>query len=157
MLHQLDSIRFQYDISTRMLRWQWHGTLDLNKFEQAFNFMLSFSRQYKVTRWLADTSDMPLVGIDEQTWLSETWLPQFVALDVIRIGLVLPLGLHNVLVVEHLMNDAQHYTPSNVQFFSDTLAALDWLTNSAPHIEQLEREWQQQGYSTKTMMPAGRW
>ncbi|WP_345116841.1 hypothetical protein [Hymenobacter algoricola] len=126
-----------------LLRWQWRGSLDLDKFIKSFDYLAAFSQQHKVTRWLADTSDMPLVGIDEQVWLGEQWLPQFVELGVKKIGLVLPLSLHNVLVVEHLMFDAQHYTPSNVQFFSDTLAALDWLTDSAPRIGMLEQEWQQ--------------
>lgn len=141
MINRQDSLCFQYDDSLKLLRWQWQGSMDLGKFQDAFEQLADFSRQHRITKWLADTSDMPLVGSEEQTWLGEHWLPQFPRLGVSRIGLVLPLSLHNVLVVEHLMLDDQHYMPANVQFFSDTPAALDWLTDSSPRIQLLENEW----------------
>ncbi|RYU78927.1 hypothetical protein [Hymenobacter persicinus] len=126
-----------------LLRWKWRGSIDLIKFSQALDYLADFSQQHHVTRWLADTSDMPLVGIDEQVWLGEEWLPRFVRLGVSKIGLVLPLSLHNVLVIEHLMVDTQRYTPANLQFFSDSLAGLDWLTDSSPQIMALEQQWEQ--------------
>ncbi|SHI34332.1 hypothetical protein SAMN02745146_0594 [Hymenobacter daecheongensis DSM 21074] len=142
MILRVDSLYFQYDISLRLVRWQWHGSMDLLKFQRAFEGLADFSRQHHISKWLADTSDMPLVGFEEQVWLGEQWLPQFARLGVYKIGLVLPLKQHNALVVEHLMFDEQHYMPSSVQFFSDAAAALDWLTDSAPGIAALEQEWQ---------------
>jgi hypothetical protein len=143
MVYRLDSLCFQYDISMKLLRWKWRGPLDLIKFKEALDYLADFSLQHHITRWVADTSDMPLVGIDEQVWLGEEWLPRFIRLGVARIGLVLPLSLHNVLVIEHLIMDTQRYTPANMQFFSDALAALDWLTDSNPGILGLEQQWQQ--------------
>jgi hypothetical protein len=136
MICKLESLCLQYDISMKLLRWQWRGILDLPKFQRAFEGLADFSRQNRISGWLADTSDMPIVGIDEQAWLSEKWLPNFARLGVSKIGLVLPLSLHNMLVVEHLVYDAQRHLPGHVQFFSDTAAAFDWLTDSSPRIPQ---------------------
>ncbi|MFD2785854.1 hypothetical protein [Hymenobacter rubripertinctus] len=109
----------------------------------AFERLLAYSQQYQVRRWLADVSNLPLVNTDEQAWLSETWLPRFKALPIRTLALVLPINLHNQLVVEALLVEGRPQPRANVQFFSDIPAALDWLTPSALVAGRMENEWQQ--------------
>ncbi|WP_426490090.1 hypothetical protein [Hymenobacter sp. 102] len=138
-----NSLLTQLEPSLQLLRWDWHGSLTTGSFQAAFEHLLHESRRYHVTRWLADVSHLPLVGTDEQAWLSENWLPRFAALQVQEVALVLPVSLHNQLVVESVLADGRRHIRADIQFFSDVPAALDWLTAAdTPLVERLEREWQ---------------
>jgi len=113
-------------------------------FERAFEQLLVCSDKYRIRKWLADVSRIPLVGTDEQAWLSEIWLPRFMPLQVRTVALVLPVSLHNQLVVESVLADGRRQVRADVQFFSDVHSALDWLTISADALMlQLEQEWQE--------------
>lgn len=86
---------------------------------------------------------MPLLGMDEQAWLSDVWLEQFLTLGVQHLAFIQPPNLHNQLIVETMLSEGQRHAKINFQFFSDIPAALDWLTrSSASLIEVLEYEWQ---------------
>ncbi|QJX47060.1 hypothetical protein HMJ29_08975 [Hymenobacter taeanensis] len=86
---------------------------------------------------------MPLLGLAEQAWLSDVWLEQFLVMGVEQLALIQPLSLHNQLVIENILSEGQRYAKIKFQFFSDSSAALDWLTRSTTHlVESLEYEWQ---------------
>ena len=139
-----NSLFLHYDTGLRLLRWQWHGPIHVAEFQAAFYYLMELSGKEKVRRWLIDTTDMPVVGIDEQAWLSETWLPLFAKLQVTDIAIILPSSLHNQLVVETILADGQRYDCGEIQFFSDVTSALDWLTNSSGRGPELELEWLQE-------------
>ena len=142
MVQVFNSLQIQLEPTLQLLRWDWAGPMYTTGMSAAFERLLIYSRQYQVRRWLADVSNLPLVSTDEQAWLSEFWLPQFMALPIRALALVLPINLHNQLVVESLLADGRRQFRADVQFFSDIPAALDWLTPTAPVAEQLENEWQ---------------
>ncbi|RSK49450.1 STAS/SEC14 domain-containing protein [Hymenobacter rigui] len=138
-----NSLLTQLEPSLQILRWDWHGSMTTSSFQAAFEKLLQYSRQQHVKRWLADVSHLPLVGTDEQAWLSENWLPRFAALQIREIALVLPVNLHNQLVVESVLADGRRHIRAEIQFFSDVPAALDWLTaGNDDMVEQMEQEWQ---------------
>ncbi|RSK30224.1 STAS/SEC14 domain-containing protein [Hymenobacter metallilatus] len=125
------------------MRWDWQGSITNSSFRAAFEHLVHYSRQQHVKRWLADVSNLPLVGIDEQGWLSEHWLPRFATLHIREVALVLPVSLHNQLVVESILADGRRHSRADIQFFSDVPAALDWLTNANETlVEHLQQEWQ---------------
>lgn len=143
MVHAFDSLQIQLEPTLQLLRWDWAGPMHTAGVPAAFERLLVCSRQHHVRRWLADVSNLPLVTTDEQAWLSGVWLPQFLLLPIRTLALVLPINLHNQLVVESLLADGRRRVRADVQFFSDIPAALDWLTPSAVTAEQLENEWEQ--------------
>ncbi|TGE20441.1 hypothetical protein E5K00_20810 [Hymenobacter aquaticus] len=136
-----NSLFLHHDKGLRLLRWQWKGAMHPSQFRSAFFFLIELSEKQDIRRWLVDTSDMPMVGIDEQAWLSEEWLPRFAELKVTDIAIILPASMHNQLVVETVLSDGQRYECGEIQFFSDSTSALDWLTNSSGRGEELEAEW----------------
>jgi hypothetical protein len=142
MICLLDSLCIQFYPRLRLLRWQWQGPMSLPLFQLAFGELLMFSLQHSANRWLIDSSSMPALGIEEQAWLSELWLPCARTMPLRHVGWVLPEGIHNQLIVDSVINDGRRYLNANVQFFSDTPAALDWLTGSDSVVLELEREWQ---------------
>ncbi|MBX0292704.1 STAS/SEC14 domain-containing protein [Hymenobacter sp. HSC-4F20] len=127
----------------RLLRWEWKETVSSEDFQVAFKSLLAYSNSHQVKNWLADISHMPSVGTDEQAWLSETWLEQFAALGIEHIAFIQPVNLHNQLVLESVLTDGRRYLRTEVQFFSDILAALDWLTPSPCQAEHLEQQWKE--------------
>ncbi|TGE19640.1 hypothetical protein [Hymenobacter elongatus] len=141
-MNKPDSLFLHYDKGLRLLRWQWHGAMNAAQFQQALYYLIKLSDSQKIRRWLVDTTGMPIVGTDEQAWLSETWLPLFAKLPVKDIAIILPASLHNQLVVETVLSDGQRYECGEIQFFSDVTAALDWLTNSSGRGAELEQEWE---------------
>ena len=143
MVRAFGALLVQQEPSLQLLRWAWAGPLHTVGLRPAFEQLLTCSRGYKVRCWLADLSGLPPVSTDEQAWLSEVWLPQFALLQVRALSLVMPVDLHNQLVVENLLHDGRRQFQADVQFFSDTAAALDWLTSSETVAEQLEATWQQ--------------
>ncbi|TGE26354.1 hypothetical protein [Hymenobacter metallicola] len=143
-MHKPDSLLLHYDQGLRLLRWQWRGPISSAQFQAAFYYLLEKSDQERVRRWLVDTSSMPVVGIDEQAWLSDTWLPLFVRLQVTDVAIILPNNMHNQLVIENVLADGQRYECGDIQFFSDATSALDWLTNSSGRGLELEQEWSEQ-------------
>lgn len=144
MICVLDSLYLQIHPDSSLLRWEWRGIMSPLRFQVAFNHLLAYSVRYRVQRWMADTAAMPPVGSSEQAWFSDEWLPQAnnQGLALKNFALVLPANLHNQLALESMLADGRRYWSINVQFFSDTTTALDWLTNSSAVLYALEGEWQ---------------
>jgi hypothetical protein len=143
MICVVNSLFVQVSPHSRLLRWEWRGPLEFDEFEESLQKLLVISQGYNVTQWLVDSSTMPLLGMDEQAWLSDVWLEQFLTLGVQHLAFIQPPNLHNQLIVETMLSEGQRHAKINFQFFSDIPAALDWLTrSSASLIEVLEYEWQ---------------
>jgi len=137
-----------------MLRWEWHGPLNLPFFQEAFNQLLTYSMRHSITHMLADMRSIPPLGSDEQAWLNEVWLPRARCLELERLAFILPVSLHNQLVVEHFVQAAQPYFNAKVQFFSDGPSALDWLMRNPNHVVHLEQEWLERNLSNQTRLVA---
>ena len=100
-----------------------------------------YSLQQGANRWLIDSASLPPIGPDEQAWFSDLWLPCAEHLGLRHLALVLPGDVHNQLIIESAITDGQRYVKANIQFFSDTLSALDWLTGSPKLMHDMELEW----------------
>ncbi|MDF7814498.1 hypothetical protein [Hymenobacter sp. YC55] len=141
MIRILDSLCIQFYPKLRLLRWAWHGPMSLSKFQLAFGELMIFSLQQGANRWLIDSASLPPIGPDEQAWLSDLWLPCAEHLGLRHLALVLPGDVHNQLIIESVISDGQRYVKANLQFFSDALSALDWLTGSPTLVGDMELEW----------------
>ena len=142
MVGVFGSVCVQVSPHGQLLRVKWQGAASYESFQQSFEMIVAASRDHRVTQWLADISAMSPLGINEQKWLSESWLVQFAALGIHRIALIEPNSLHNQLVIESVLADGRRHTHADIQFFADVHAALDWLTMSDTGvIETLEQEW----------------
>ncbi|SNR76301.1 MULTISPECIES: hypothetical protein [Hymenobacter] len=141
MIHIHDSLYLQVSSPLHLLRWEWHDLLSYDRFRAAFKELLVLSNNYHITNWLADLSTMPLVGTDEQAWLSDEWLPEFARLSIQHLAIIQPPTMHNQLVIESVLSDGRRCNNADVQFFSDIPSALDWLTSSSSVATQLEQEW----------------
>lgn len=144
MFSALNSVVAQIEPDFRLIRWEWTGPIVREDFQASFEKLVACSAANGITRWLADISRMPPVGIDEQAWLSEMWMEQFAAAGIRAVAVIEPIALHNQLVVESILADGRRYIRAEIQFFSDIPAALDWLAGSDQQAQQLEARWEQQ-------------
>lgn len=142
MIQKLDSVLIQYIPSPRLLRWQWHGPVADQLVITAFDALLKFARPRQPYYWLADVSNMAPIGIDAQRWLDETWLPHFSRLRGTKLAIVLPRNMHNQLILENILANPRYGGTCDIQYFSDTASALDWLVDGNDEsLISLEQEW----------------
>lgn len=143
MIQELNSVLIQYETSPRLLRWQWHGPVSDRLVMEGLGELLRFAQPRRPYYWLADVSNMAPIGANAQQWLNDTWLPRFVHLKGTRLAIILPQNIHNQLVLETMLASPRYGGTCDIQYFSDTLAALDWLVDANDsHVSYLEEEWQ---------------
>ena len=143
MIHALNSVLIQYSSSPRLLRWQWHGPVTDQLVMVEFDALLRFARPRQPYYWLSDVSNMAPIGSTAQQWLNETWLPHFSRLRGTKLAIILPTNVHNQLVLENVLANPRYGGSCEIQYFSDTAAALDWLVDGDDtYLNILEEEWQ---------------
>jgi hypothetical protein len=80
--------------------------------------------------------------VADQWWLGEYWMPQLVALPLERLVLVIASNqVHNQLAIDALHDLVQPAIQFDSQYFSDSVSAMDWLTDGSERLPALEKEW----------------
>ncbi|WP_088841659.1 hypothetical protein [Hymenobacter gelipurpurascens] len=99
--------------------------------------------QNGVRQTLVDMNGLPSLSLDDQFWVASTWLPRVAKGAVQRVALVLPTrNMYNQLVVEGLVRTGRHFMSYDIQFFSSTHEAADWLIGDHPPVlAALLSEW----------------
>ncbi|TGE19639.1 hypothetical protein [Hymenobacter elongatus] len=111
-------------------------------FRPALKHIVDLVQDCQVHHCLLDLHGLPDISIEDQVWLTINWLPRILRQYARQVALVLPAAHHyNQMVVEGLLKIGRPFITFEVQFFSDTHAALDWLTNSTEQVDKLEQEW----------------
>ncbi|GGF26799.1 hypothetical protein [Hymenobacter cavernae] len=122
------------------MRFQWlDNTYTLLR--PALKYGRDLVAHYRPALALVDLNGLPDLSIEDQLWMTVNWLPIIARQKLQRVALVLPATVHNQMAVEAVLWAGRHLVCFEVQFFTDTSAALDWTTESAPQIPTLEAEW----------------
>jgi hypothetical protein len=153
MILTLPAIRAQFFANTSLLRFQWNTTqTGRQSFRKGMESVAQVIEQYKVRQTLVDMNGLPSLTLDDQFWVASTWLPRVAKGAVERVALVLPTrNMYNQLVVEGMVRTGRHFMPYDIQFFSNTGEAADWLIgDQPPMLAALHSEW---AY-TSEMVPA---
>jgi hypothetical protein len=144
MILTLPAIRAQYLADTSLLRFQWNTTqTGLQSFRKGMESVAQVIEQHGVRQTLVDMNGLPSLTLDDQFWVASTWLPRVAKGAVERVALVLPTrNMYNQLVVEGLVRTGRHFMPYDIQFFSNTVEAADWLIgDQPPALAALHSEW----------------
>ena len=142
MMYRLPCITALYDTNLRLLCWQWIGSFNDAEFQHSLLQLLQLTQHLHPYRWMADVSVLPAVSPAMQQWLSNEWLPHYRKLHIQMLAILLPSDLHNQLALENLVADANPSARCDMQYFSDALAALDWLTlMDEDYTAQLQQQW----------------
>jgi hypothetical protein len=145
MLLRLHDIQAQYTPVLRLLRFQWHSTNPgLTHFQAALKQVAQLVEQGTVQAAIVDLHSLPNIDLEQQFWLTTTWLPQVSVPAIQHIALVLPDGnMYNQMVVESLIRMGRHFMHYDIQFFANAEEAHDWLLGAEQHawLDMLRHEW----------------
>lgn len=144
MILTLPAIRAQFFASPSLLRFQWNTTqTTLHGFRKGMESIAQVIEQNNVRQTLVDMNGLPSLTLDDQFWVGSTWLPRVAKGAVERVALVLPTrNMYNQLVVEGLVRTGRHFMRYDIQFFSNTDEAADWLIGDQPPVlAALHSEW----------------
>lgn len=125
-----DSLVLFHDPELRLLYHRWQGQHNMNRFRPAVEYILAQLRQQAVESWVIDMNGLPNVGLEDQIWLSDEVLPAIGPLANLRqLAVVLSPNVYNQLATENILHHGQGHLNFDVQFFTDSVSALDWLMN----------------------------
>ncbi|GAB3827890.1 hypothetical protein [Hymenobacter jeollabukensis] len=125
-----DSLVLFHDPALRLLYHRWRGQHNMHRFRPAVEFVQHLLHQHAIESWVIDLNGLPNLGLEDQIWLSDEVLPTLAPLTHLRqLALVLSPNVYNQLAAETLLHQGQHHLRFDIQFFSDSVAALDWLIN----------------------------
>ncbi|OON70699.1 hypothetical protein [Hymenobacter sp. CRA2] len=127
---QFDSLNLFYDPAFGLLYHRWRGQHNMHRFRPAVEYLQRLVQQCAVESWVADLNGLPNIGFDEQAWLSDEVLPSIGALPHLRqMALILNTDTYNQLAVESILHVAEQHLNFDVQFFADSVGAMDWVLN----------------------------
>jgi hypothetical protein len=145
MILRLLDIRAQYEPTLQLLRFQWHPTQPgLRHFRASMNRVAQLVEQGTVYTAILDLHQLPNLGLEEQFWLTTSWLPRVSVPAIQQIALVLPTSnMYNQMVVESLIRVSRHFIHYDIQFFANIESALDWSLGDAraSALPQLQHAW----------------
>ncbi|TGD79602.1 hypothetical protein [Hymenobacter wooponensis] len=149
MILTLPAIRAQFLASPSLLRFQWNTTYtNLQGLRQSLDSLATLIEQKNIRQALVDMNDLPSLGLDDQFWVTTSWLPRIAKGGMQRVALVLPThNMYNQLVVESMVRAERQIMKYDIQFFSSTAEAADWLVGDQPPVlAALYSEWPYSGH-----------
>lgn len=128
-----DSLVLFHDDALHLLYHRWRGQHNMHRFRPAVEYVRTLLRQHAIESWVVDLNGLPNLGLDDQIWLSDEVLPALAPLGSLKqLALVLSPNVYNQLAAETLLHHGQQHLQFDIQFFTDSTAALDWLINPTP-------------------------
>jgi hypothetical protein len=58
-------------------------------------------------QWIADTTDIGVIGVEEQGWIDQEWYPRFLATGVTYMAIVQPKSAVAKLSVKHSVQESE--------------------------------------------------
>lgn len=135
-------LQLQHDAVSGLIRAAWRAGQPVSVFQSALEWLMEFSQEHQVTRWLVDMQHLPPLGSAEQAWITDQWFAAMTATPVRQLALVLPSDIHNYLVATAPVHNPQPALSFELDFFTDVTSAFGWLMESEPAQEQLWHEWE---------------
>ncbi|RTQ53629.1 hypothetical protein EJV47_02515 [Hymenobacter gummosus] len=125
-----DSLVLFHDPALRLLYHRWQGQHNMHRFRPAIEHVQKLLREQAIESWVVDLNGLPNLGLEDQIWLSDEVLPAVAPLTSLRqLALVFSPNMYNQLAAESILDHGQRHLNFDVQFFTDSSAALEWLIN----------------------------
>jgi hypothetical protein len=105
---------------------QWTGFAASEKYRYGMNTGLEKVKEKKVSRWLADMTDMGAIVSEDQKWTNEDWFPRLLGAGIKTAAVVMSKDIFNQLAVKKIGEDMtdNNYT---MYFFYNLAEAKEWL------------------------------
>lgn len=145
LLHHLPDFHLQYDQALGLLRLEWAAGADTRTLRASAANLLVLARHQATRHLLLNMNTVPDLSTEDELWLGQHWMPGIVQLPLERLVLVIDSSqVHNQLAIEALHDLVLPHIRFDAQYFTDSKAALHWLTDDSPRLPALLAEWDAQ-------------
>lgn len=118
------NIYFDENINSVVM--EWHGYATSKQFKDGTELMLNTLIKHGASKVLADIRDMTLIGMEDQQWINEVFLPRATKFGFKAIAIIKPRNYFNKIAVETISYkvDKEKLT---INFFDNIEDARTWL------------------------------
>lgn len=124
-------LTIHHDQETECIHMQWTGFANSQKYRHGMNTGLEKVKEKKVSKWLANMSEMGAIMPEEQKWTNEDWFPRLLDAGIRTAAVVMSKDIFNQLAVKKIGEDMtdNSYT---MCFFYNLEEAKVWLKEFEP-------------------------
>jgi hypothetical protein len=117
-------ITYNSNIDCVVMTWTGYSTSE--QFRTGTELMLEALTKHKSSKVLADIREMDIIGIDDQHWLENNFIPRAISNGFRSLAIVQPKAYFNKIAVESVSYkvDMEKLT---ISFFEDVEEAIKWL------------------------------
>lgn len=142
IINEIGELLMQHSEPLGLLRVNWAAGRDMSQFRGALTQAQAVAQRLGVRRCLIEMDALPDISAYDQAWLANQWLIQSLQLSLQQVVIVLsPRRIYNHQAVEDLLLVARPFIKFDVQFFSQPVAGLRWLTEYSLLVPELLKEW----------------
>ncbi|TPG64428.1 hypothetical protein [Hymenobacter nivis] len=142
IINEIGELLMQHSEPLGLLRTSWAAGRDMSQFRGALTRAQGLAKKLGVRRCLLELDALPDISAYDQAWLATQWIPNSLQLSLQQVVIVLsPRRIYNQQAVEGLLLVARPFIKFDVQFFSQPVAGLRWLTDYSPLVPELLTEW----------------
>lgn len=142
IINEIGELLMQHSEPLGLLRTNWAAGRDMSQFRGALTQAQAVAQRLGVRRCLLELDALPDISAYDQAWLATQWIPNALQLPLQQVVIVLsPRRVYNHQAVEDLLLVARPFIKFDVQFFSQPVAGLRWLTDYSPLVPDLLHEW----------------
>ena len=124
MVTETYNIYFKEDINSVVMEWDGYATSA--EFKEGTELMLNTLIKHNTFKVLADIKDMILIGVEDQQWLIDQFLPRAIEFGFKAIAIVKPDSYFNKVAVESVSYKVDK-DKLEIMFFDNTAQAKEWL------------------------------
>lgn len=140
----------RYNTRLELLRIWRRNLEDAEQLTTVLDVMLNAIGRYQARQVLLNLQKLPPFSLGLQEWLQRNWLPRLRRTGIQRLAVLLPIDVYNMMVVEGLLwSSTRQDLPYEVQYFSETAAVLDWLTNA--ELPSTDQDWARRSYPPRLL------
>jgi hypothetical protein len=105
---------------------EWNGYATSREFKEGTELMLNTLIQNKASKVLADIREMKIIGMEDQQWLENDFLPRATKFGFKTLAIIQPKAYFNKVAVETVSYKVDKEKLS-INFFDDPEKGIEWL------------------------------
>jgi hypothetical protein len=115
-----------FDKENQLVVMEWNGYATSRQFRDGTELMLNTLIQHKATKVLADIREMKIIGMEDQQWLENDFLPRATRFGFRTLAIIQPKAYFNKVAVEAVSYKVDKDKLA-IKFFEEPATALEWL------------------------------
>jgi len=123
-----ETYHIYYDETAGWVVMQWHGYATSEQFREGTELMLELLKKHRASKVLGDIRDMEMMGMADQHWLDNAFLPRAIAGGFRALAIIKPVHYFNKVAVETVSYKVDKDKLA-INFFDSREEAEQWLKN----------------------------